>query len=56
MSYQAETSMRPKLRTRLENNQRAREELLSDINKALEFMDKNPDFEIFYDLVEKIGI
>ena len=43
------------LRERLENRKKSAEQKLADITKALEFLDKNPGFETFHDLVGKVG-
>ena len=46
---------RETLRDRLENQKRTLEGALADVNQALAFIDKNPDFEKFHDVVGKAG-
>jgi hypothetical protein len=46
---------RQTLRQRLEERKKAAEEHLEDVTKALEFLDKNPAFELFHNLVGKAG-
>jgi hypothetical protein len=47
--------MRETLRTRLENRKKAAEEHLADVTNALKFLDDNPNFEAFHDLLGKTG-
>lgn len=47
--------VRETLRQRLEARKKAAEEHLADLNKALKFLDENPNFEAFHDLVGKTG-
>ena len=49
------TPVRQTLRQRLEERKRAAEEHLADVNQALEFLDKNPSFEVFHNLIGKTG-
>jgi hypothetical protein len=46
---------RQTLRQRLIERQKAAEEHLADINQALKFMDDNPNFEAFHNLIGKTG-
>lgn len=41
------------LRERLEDRKKDAEEALADIMQALEFLDKNPSFEAFHNLIGK---
>jgi hypothetical protein len=43
------------LRQRLEERKKAAEEHLADVTQALEFLDKNPNFESFHNLIGKAG-
>lgn len=43
------------LRERLLEQKKNAEAYLSNINSALEFIDKNPGFEDFHDIVGKVG-
>lgn len=52
---QACVSIRQTLRERLEENKKHVTENLANINKALEFIDKNPDFENFHNIIGKAG-
>lgn len=52
---QGMTLMRETLRKRLEDRQKAAKEHLDDVNKALKFLDDNPNFEAFHDLLGKAG-
>lgn len=49
------TIRRQTLRERLEEQQRQAMEHLANINQAIEFMDKNPDFEQFHNIIGKAG-
>lgn len=46
---------RQTLRERLEEQKRALEGALADVNEALGFIDKNPEFEKFHNVVGKAG-
>lgn len=46
---------RPTLRERLIERQKEAQERLNDITQALEFLDKNPGFETFHNLIGKTG-
>lgn len=46
---------RQTLRERLEEQKKYVTEHLANINSALEFMDKNPDFENFHNIIGKAG-
>ena len=46
---------RQTLRQRLEERKKAAEEHLADINQALKFIDDNPNFESFHNLIGKAG-
>ena len=46
---------RQTLRERLLERKRTAEEHLADVNQALEFLDKNPNFESFHNLIGKTG-
>ncbi len=46
---------RQTIREQLEERKRAADEHLQDVIKALEFLDKNPDFEVFHNLLRKTG-
>jgi hypothetical protein len=46
---------RPTLRQRLEERQKASEEYLADVTNALKFLDENPSFELFHNLIGKAG-
>ncbi len=46
---------RQTLRERLLERQKQAQEHLNDINEALEFLDKNPGFETFHNLIGKAG-
>lgn len=48
-------SQRQTLRERLTERKRSAEEHLSDVTQALEFLDKNPSFESFHNLIGKTG-
>lgn len=43
----------PKIREGLESTKRGLEAKLADVNKAIEFLDKHPDYEAFSDIVGK---
>lgn len=47
--------IRQTLRERLVEQKRYVVENLANINSALEFMDKNPDFENFHNIIGKAG-
>jgi hypothetical protein len=47
--------MRETLRKRLEDRKKAATEHLDDVSKALKFLDDNPNFEAFHDLLGKAG-
>jgi len=49
------TSTRQTLRERLVERKRIVEEHLSNATQALEFLDKNPAFESFHNLIGKTG-
>lgn len=46
---------RQTLRERLVERKRSAEEHLADVTQALEFLDKNPTFEAFHNLIGKTG-
>ena len=46
---------RQTLRQRLEERKKAAEEHLADVNQALKFIDDNPNFESFHNLIGKAG-
>jgi dienelactone hydrolase len=46
---------RQTLRERLVERKRAAEEHLADVNHALKFLDENPNFEAFHNLIGKAG-
>jgi hypothetical protein len=46
---------RQTLRQRLEERQKADEEYLADVTNALKFLDENPSFESFHNLIGKAG-
>ena len=46
---------RQTLRERLTERKRTAEEHLADVTQALEFLDKNPNFEAFHNLIGKAG-
>lgn len=46
---------RQTLRERLIERKRSAEEHLADVTQALEFLDKNPAFESFHNLIGKTG-
>lgn len=46
---------RQTLRQRLVERQKQAEEHLSDVNQALKFLDENPSFESFHNLIGKAG-
>jgi hypothetical protein len=46
---------RQTLRERLEENKRMLEERLANLNSALKFIDKNPEFENFHNIIGKAG-
>lgn len=46
---------RQTLRERLVERKRSAEEHLADVTQALEFLDKNPAFESFHNLIGKTG-
>jgi hypothetical protein len=46
---------RQTLRQRLEERHKAATEHLADVTKALKFLDDNPNFEAFHDLLGKAG-
>lgn len=46
---------RQTLRQRLVERQKEAEERLADINSALKFLDENPNFEAFHNLIGKAG-
>lgn len=43
------------LRQRLEFRKKQTEALLADVNEALKFLDNNPNFEAFHNLIGKAG-
>jgi hypothetical protein len=47
--------VRETLRKRLEDRRKAAAEHLQDVEKALKFLDDNPNFEAFHDLLGKTG-
>lgn len=51
----ATLGMRETLRKRLEDRRKQLAENLSDVEKALKFLDDNPNFEAFHDLLGKTG-
>lgn len=57
--YPQETALcapqRQTIRERLEEQKRFLSEQLSNIESAIKFMDDNPNFENFHNLVSKIG-
>jgi len=46
---------RQTLRERLKERKQAAEEHLADVNHALKFLDENPNFEAFHNLIGKAG-
>lgn len=46
---------RETLRIRLEQRQKDAQEHFNDVTKALKFLDDNPNFEAFHDLLGKAG-
>jgi hypothetical protein len=50
-----DTLSRQTLRERLLERQKRAQENLNDITQALEFLDKNPQFEAFHNLIGKTG-
>lgn len=58
-NYASEVSVcspkRETLRERLEEQKRQAEDHLANLNSALEFMDKNPQFETFHNTISKAG-
>ena len=46
---------RQTLRQRLEERRKGAAEHLADVEKALKFLDDNPNFEAFHDLLCKTG-
>lgn len=57
--YPQETAVcvptRQTLRQQLEERQKSAQEHLADVTQALEFLDKNPNFESFHNLIGKAG-
>lgn len=43
------------LRERLLENQKGLQEALLNVTSAIEFLDKNPDFESFHNIIGKAG-
>lgn len=52
---QACVPTRQTLRERLVERKRSAEEHLKDVTQALEFLDNNPNFESFHNLIGKAG-
>lgn len=46
---------RETLRRRLEDRKKGAEQHLADVTQALKFLDDNPNFEAFHDLLGKTG-
>ena len=49
------STRRQTLRERLLENQRSLQDALNNVTQAIEFLDKNPEFENFHNIIGKAG-